>query len=701
MAIPQGSNFPQALDNDSNLYIVHDALKVPLGFDYYPGATSILADGDLSRFPSSGIITLVEQQSSPKERAVSLYYGSRTNREFNNLELMPDSIDCMKPKKITTITLQAMADHREALKDAIMAIEKFLGTKHQIDSEPRGSTIFGRLNFLKKILFSPKAWFEAEKIVGAAPFTTKFIFTGSGNYGPVGQVVYDWKFNDETTSTVEPEVEKTFLNPGNYTISLTVKNYYGEDTVTFHDMIKVKGQAPEEAGIKFLPFQNQIHIDDIIPKIRTPVNQPVLIEVPQKTVENKKTFAGELIDPRTSKVTDTITNYTWNLHDDLPHTNAHKTKALYTVGGHYDLVLRTDTAQGAYRITTYPNCIDVVEPTNLWIWINENKQRIRSYEFGLVSETIKTSSNTYALRATDKFIADSERQKFEFWRNNGFARKNSLKSGEGGEGLLFWASGRGSEDSTSAEQIHFASYNAFSDYYKVENSIARPWNWAALSAEKDVYFIYGTTPEEPLPTISLTNKSKITYNIITGGTISDTLEHSNYKNGAHDLTVNNGVFTSSYETLHGHYSAYRTTWRNNIGYLLKNSSLGEYFAFRNFYKTEGTIGSPFNNIVKLPNMPGDGNKEGSLVGLSNGIYFFNNHGNTYCFNTTSGTWESVNSHNKISRNELNSLLAASDSESTAYVNIEETSFFKFNEIDMSYVTFNHGPINKQWLMSIF
>lgn len=699
--IPQGSNYPEALDTNDNLYQVQDALRVPLGFDYHPGSASILADGDLSRFPTTGIITLVEQQSSPKERAISLYYGSRTNREFNDLELLPDSIDVLKPKKITMITLQAMANHREALKDAILTIEKFLGTKHQMETEPRGNTIFGRLNFLKKILFSPKAWFEANRTIGAAPFTTKFVFTGSGNYGPVGQVIYDWNFNDETISTVEPEVEKTFLSPGEYTVSLTVKNYYGEDTVTFHNMVKIKGQAPEEATVKFLPFQNQIYMDDIIPKIRTPINQPVLIEVPQKTMENKKTFAGELIDPRTNKAADSVTNYTWSLHDDLPHTNTHKTKALYTVGGFYDLVLRTDTSQGAYRITTYENCIDVVEPTNLWIWVNENKQRVRSYEFGLVGETLKTSSNTYALRANDKFLEGNERQKFEFWRNNGFAKKTPLRSGEGGEGFLFWASGRTPEDSTSAEQIYFTTYNGFSDYYKVEHSVARPWNWAALVAEKDVYFIYGTPTEEPLPTVSLTNTSKVTYNIGSGITSNYSIEYKNYKNGAHDLTVNHGVFTSTYQTPHGHYSAYRTTWKDNIGYILKNSSLGEYFDFQSFYKTEGTLGSPFNNIVKLPDMPGDSNKEGSLVALNNGVYFFNNHGNTYCFNTTSGAWESVNSHNKIARNELNSLLAASDLESKAYVNIEDTSFFKFNEIDMSYVTFNHGPLNKQWLMSIF
>ena len=698
--IPQESNYPEALDNNENLYLVYDAVKIPLGFDYYPGHTQIMADGDLSRFPKTGIITLVEQHSTPAERAVSLYYGSRTNREFSDLELLPDSIDCMKPKKITMITLQVMANHREALKNAILSIEKFLGTKHTTDEKPYGETIFGRLNFLKKILFAPKAWFEVERTIGAAPFTTNFVFTGSGNYGPVGDITYTWKFYDEEISTTDPNIQKTFLTPGNYTISLTVKNHYGEDTVTFHDMVKIKGQAPEAATLKFLPFENQIHINDLIPKIRTPVNQPIVIEVPQRTMENKKTFAGELIDPKSNKATDLVTHYTWNLHDDLPHANTHKTKALYTVGGFYDLVLRTDTAQGAYRITTYENCIDVVEPTNLWIWSNENKHQIRSYEFGLVSEVLKTSNNTYVLKATDTFLTD-ERQQFEFWRNNGAAKKSDLKSGEGGECLLFWAGGRTETDPITSEQIHFASYKAFTDNYKVENSVTRPWNWAALVSDKDIYFVFGLPSQELLPTISLTNKSKLTYNISTGYQSEDTLEYSNFKNSAHDLTVNPGVFNSRYEALNGHYSVCRTTWKDSVGYILRNTGLGEHFDFQSFYKTEGTLGVPFRNIVKLPDMPGDGNKEGSLAALNNGIYFFNTHGGTYCFNTTSNVWELVNPHNKIARSEFSSLLTASDSESKAYICIEDTAFFKFNEVDMSYVTFNQGPINKQWLMSIF
>ena len=54
--------------------------------------------------------------------------------------------------------------------------------------------------------------------------------------------------------------------------------------------------------------------------------------------------------------------------DNLPHQSNHKTKAIYNIGGLYDLNLRTDTEFGSYRITNLEKCVDVVEDINLWLW---------------------------------------------------------------------------------------------------------------------------------------------------------------------------------------------------------------------------------------------------------------------------------------------------------------------------------------------
>jgi PKD repeat protein len=701
------SNYPATFDTDENLYLVRDALKIPLGADYHPGQNIIIADGDISRFPLNGIITLVDQDSPAHERAVSFHYNHRTNREFLNLELLENCIDCFKPKKFTIITMQVMSDHREAIKDAILSIEKFLGPKHTVNNTPNGDTVFGRINFLRKILFEPKAWFEVDKITGAAPLTVNFTFTGTGNTGPVGEVEYIWNFGDEDElKTTEHRVQKLFVDPGDKTVSLTIKNQYGEDSVSFPGMVKVKGQAPEQALVRFAPQQQQLGFmqNDIMPRIRAQVRQPITIEIPQKMVSEKRTFAGERIDPNTSRTNDAITNYTWNLGDDLPHANSPKTKALYSVGGLYDLVVRTDTASGTHRTTVYPNAIDVVEPINIWLWTINNKN-IKSHEFGLLSEVFKTSNNSTVIEIDDSFIDDNhKREKFEFWRNNGSAKKGDIKSGQGGELLMFWATGRDRTYDPIAEKINFVEYNGFSDTYISKDSIlGRPWNWVSLSNNNKIYFALGNNVDGPLPTLSMTNQSKITYNIDSSTTSSEEIEYRNYKNGAQNLILNPDVFDSNFNAENGHFSAYRTTWKNNTGYILRNSHLGENFSFREFYRTEGTIGLPFQNIVKLLDLPGENHKDGDLAAISNGVYFFNNSGMTYCYGNSTGTWELITPHNKIAINDLDGLMATSDSDNKAYLSLEgiNNGFIKFNGLDMSYTTLNQKPTDQQWHITLF
>lgn len=699
------SNYPATFDTNNNLYLVRDALKIPLGADHHPGQNLIIADGDISKFPLNGIITLVDQDSPAHERAVSFHYNHRTSREFVDLELLNNSIDCFKPKKLTVITMQVMSDHREALKDAIMSIEKFLGPKHLVDTNPNGETVFGRINFLRKILFEPKAWFEADRTTGASPFTVNFTFTGTGNTGPVGEVEYTWRFGDEDEfKTTEPSIQKLFLDPGNKTVSLTVKNQYGEDSVSFPNMIKVKGQAPEQALIRFAPQQQQLGFmqNDVMPKIRAQVRQPIAIEIPQKMVSEKRTFAGERIDPNTSRTNDAITNYTWNLGDDLPHANSPKTKALYSVGGLYDLVVRTDTASGTHRTTVYPNAIDVIEPVNVWLWTINDKQ-IRSYEFGLLSEVFKTSSNTTEIDINDSFIdAGHEREKFEFWRNNNSAKKGDVKSGQGGDLLMFWAGGK--SDNSAGEGINFNEYNGFSDTYTKKDSIAgRPWNWVSLASNNKIYFAFGNTNDGPLPTLSMTNQTKITYDIGSSAISYEEIEYRNYKNGAHNLILNPDVFDKDYNAEYGHFSAYRTAWKNNTGYILRNSLLGDDFSFQNFYRTEGTVGQPFLNLVKLPDLPGENHKDGDLAALSNGVYFFNNSGMTYCYGSSTGTWELITPHNKVAIHDLDGLMATSDSDTKAYLTLDgmNNGFIRFNELDMSYTTLNQKPAGKQWHITLF
>ena len=125
------SNYPEQIDTNKELYEVHDNLRLVLAEDYNPGDTSIIVeDSDfIGLFPQEGIITLTEQFSDNEYKALSFFYSGISGNTIGNLELLPGFIDSFKPKQFTNITQNVMAEHHNAIKDAILAIESFAGIK--------------------------------------------------------------------------------------------------------------------------------------------------------------------------------------------------------------------------------------------------------------------------------------------------------------------------------------------------------------------------------------------------------------------------------------------------------------------------------------------------------------------------------------------------------------------------------------------
>ena len=153
--LPEVSNFPDSFDSNENLYLVHDSLRLRLAEDYNPGDTTITVEGDpdvFLQFPNTGILTLTEQCSDIEERAISFYYTGKGTNTFTGLSLLPTFPDVVKPKRITNVTQNVMASHHNALKDALIAIENFVGVKGTIDTRPLGETMEGRINFLRKLV---------------------------------------------------------------------------------------------------------------------------------------------------------------------------------------------------------------------------------------------------------------------------------------------------------------------------------------------------------------------------------------------------------------------------------------------------------------------------------------------------------------------------------------------------------------------
>jgi len=758
MTIPVASNFPTQIDTDDNMFLVHDSLRVRLLRDYLPGDTSIFVYGDtetISRFPTTGIITLTEQCSDAELRALSFYYGSHTDVSFDGLELLDGFVDNPKPKDITNVTQNVVAGHHNNLVDAVIAIEQFAGRKGEVGTKPLEGTLEERINYLRKIVLVPKAWFAADKSIGLVPLTIEFrdLSFRLGTDGNTGVISYIWDFGDNTgpsivliSTTDGPinqsdvivqdldggTIEKIYTTPGNFDVKLTVRNDFGEDTVIFPEYINARVEAPQPALIDFVPRSGQIlTAGDPIggdtdgsyvtpPKIRTSSTLLLDMEIASGiNPETGRTYAGEEVDGGLSPI-DPIIAYTWSLADDLVHGNSSTARASYSIGGIYDLILRVDTKYGSYRITTYEDSIDVVEKYNLWLWRYNGSNQVSVSEFGLISEAFKTkSTNLMTLNVDESFLIgenNEEQQLREFNRNVGFSQRGTAGSGNGGVGLLYWASGRASVDSYLNENVLISEFNGFSDTYTTQTPIARPWNWIAMTDFLKVYFILGGEGPAQAANSSLTNQVKDELELNSLTVSSSTFTNANYKNGASELKQNEVTFDGDGDSLQGQMSVYRSTWKDSEGYFLRNQGVGDFFRIKTFYKTSGNTANPFIDIRKLPDMAGPVKVEGQLVTLSNGVYFFNNSGAISAYNPTSGVWETggpgINSaafrllqdNTQVGfDNGSQTLLAASDGDKVVYLSFDysEKSFIKFNETDLTFSSVTSRPVGDQWNMTIF
>lgn len=761
MTIPTSSNYPEVFDTDENLFEVHDAVRMRLTEDYNPGDTTIHVDGDViafSKLPATGLVTLTEQCSDLDERAISFFYSGFSVEEqtITGLELLPTFPDVKKPKRITNVTMNVMDMHHNHLKEALIAIQKFCGVKGTEDKEPFGPTLEGRINFLRRLVLQPKAWFTADKRTGNVPLEVEFrdMSFRLGTDGTSSKVTITWDFGDQTTSVISaistisatsvvPDdqvdvlvrdtdggtIKKIFYKPGLYGVKLTVENDFGKDVCFFPDYINARVKAPEPAIVRFVEnTSNQEATPGVppngpfetTPRIRSPINTLIQIEIEEG--ENPSTpgisFGGEFLNDDGDPI-DPITNWTWALGDDLNHPNSRGTKASYSVGGIYDMKLRVDTMFGAYRITNYKDSIDIVENRNMWLWTFQSANTVRAYEYGLISETFKLlPAPTFTVSRNDSFLTgepDEAKQKKEFKRNTGFAPRSNIGSGLGGSVMLYWASGRNPSDPTTAEKINVVEYDGFGGTYITRPAITRRWNWAGLHSPQASYFVFGTVDSYP-PTTSPTNLSKQTHEFNNLTVSSDDLTNDNFLNGAQELAENVTIYDTNGESVYGHYSVHRTTWKDNTGYILRNDGVGPFFRIKNFYRTEGSLGVPFVNIRKLQDIQGPTKLDGQLIQLSQGVYFLNNSGSVSMFNPEESIWRSggpgVNSllYRGLQDTSVigfddpaNSLLATSDSDKRGYLSFDYSpnAFLRFSEIDLTFTTLGSRPEGEQWIMGVY
>ena len=170
---------------------------------------------------------------------------------------------------------------------------------------------------------APVASFNASPLSGNRPLTVNFTATSTNS--PTSWL---WHFGDSTTSTSQ-NPSHTYSSTGNYTVTLTVTNSYGSNTLVQNNYINVTGSTP-----------------------------------PPSPVAN---FTGTPLSgttPLTVNFTDTSTNiptsWLWNFGDSTTSTSKNPSRT-YSTAGNYTVSL-TATNSGGSNTNTKTNYVSVTNP---------------------------------------------------------------------------------------------------------------------------------------------------------------------------------------------------------------------------------------------------------------------------------------------------------------------------------------------------
>jgi hypothetical protein len=215
--------------------------------------------------------------------------------------------------------------------------------------------------------------------------------------------------------------------------------------------------------------------------------------------------------------------------------------------------------------------------------------------------------------------------------------------------------------------------------------------------------------------VSPTKTKLQTYNLASKTvSINDFNDHA-FQANAIDLKQNESVYNQNGKTITGNFSLYRSTWKNETGYFLRNTLIGTEILISSLYCTIGSTSNPFIAIKKLQDLPNSTYKEGQFLTMSNGLFFFNNSSNISIYEDSSNTWYVAGNNSSLSFRSLqdkttsgfdkesNSLIGTSNYDHFAYLSYDysQNSMVKFNNLELTFSKLYQRPILKQWFMGIY
>lgn len=199
------SVFPQAIDSRFSLFEASNNLETKVSHKLMIADKYIIVE-DASAFPETGILRI----TSPNGTAIPevVYYSRKIGNQFHMLQ----RINASTWNVGAVVSCPVMAEHHNALKDAILKIQQKIG----LAENPDPKSLHGVIRTLEQRWLAPKAVFKASPVVGPPPLVVRFQ-NFSGGHG----LHYLWDFGDGTTSTEKHPVH-TYLSEGKYTVKLNM-----------------------------------------------------------------------------------------------------------------------------------------------------------------------------------------------------------------------------------------------------------------------------------------------------------------------------------------------------------------------------------------------------------------------------------------------------------------------------------------------
>lgn len=213
------SLFPEAKDSRDQLYSVKNNAEAVLKQTLTYSGKYIIVD-DNTAFPDRGLLRIGPPAGKVGNYEI-VYYDQKVSGVFRNLIRGFAGSRQGQWSAGSSVVNSVMAEHHNAIKDAVLKIEADLGT---VDFPADGS-----LNFILKAqenrFLSPKPVFWAWPTKGAPALRVRFQNFSSG---PL--IRYLWDFGDGTTS-IEKSPIHTYQSEGTYTVKLNIITSLGAQGV--------------------------------------------------------------------------------------------------------------------------------------------------------------------------------------------------------------------------------------------------------------------------------------------------------------------------------------------------------------------------------------------------------------------------------------------------------------------------------------